>query len=949
MPKDIIPKREQMGIERFMLLFYFLCNFAMTGVGLRLGWSIGLLLLMDAGWLFSFVLHCVNFRTYEFRAYIVASMMQISTVVWYVSTASLSMTVPVLSILTVILVLYGIPEIVYVSTVATSLLCIYHFFIQKTVDLPSGDSIIQTALEIFSVYLINYIVYFLIKKRLEGIEKQMKIIISLKEAERSKDDFMANVSHEIRTPINTICGMSEIILREELDDQVRSDVFSIQTAGRNLQSIVSDVLDFTEMQSGKMALAEEAYNITSTINDVINMSMARKNSKQIELVVDCEADIPCSLIGDEQKIRRVIMNLVNNALKFTPEGCVSIIISARKTNYGINLVVRIKDTGIGMKKESLEKLFTNFNQVDTKRNRQEEGIGLGLAISQALVDLMGGFITVSSEYGKGTEVQFVVPQKVGDSTPIATVQDRERVNAAIYINMDQYDLPEVREEYSQLIFHMISQLKVKCHVCQNLPELKRRAERETLTHIYISFEEYEEDRVFFDKMAQVTEVILILERYNETKISNPKIQRMYKPFFILPVVKTLNYEKLARGMETNYSYQGKFIAPDANILVVDDNLMNIRVIEGLLQPYKIKVSIATSGAEALEKIDNMIYDVVFMDHMMPEMDGIETMQRIRKKQGNYFRKIPIIAVTANAVGGMREVFLNVGFQDFIAKPIEVSVMERVLRRILPQEKILPVPEDGDNAAKESQQLNQHESPETSRGAEATQGSAEGAQRNAEGAQRNAERAQRSTDLPEDSFNEQMGTMYCGSLEGYIDIMQMVSRDGQEECDKIARFYADKDWQNYTTLVHALKSTMRSIGVEKLSNMAKELELAGKRGDEKYIQENHDAMLLEYARILNILKESKTVNPQEEQESLGDLEALTDGELDRIALEFEDAAFAFEHGQMAAIAERLSNGSYQGHPLNELVKPIIRKIEMSDYLSASEAVARLRERIAEGSR
>ena len=939
MPKDIIPRREQTGIERVMLLFYFLCNFVMTMIGLRLGWSIWLLLLTIAGWLFSLVLHCTNFYTYELRAYITACMMQISAVVWYVSTASLSMTVPVLSIFTVMLVLYGIPKIVYVSTAMTSFLCIYHFVVKKAADLSSQDIIIQTILEVFSVYLIQYIVYFLIKKRLEGIEKQMEIIASLKQAERGKDDFMANVSHEIRTPINTICGMSEIVLREPLPDQVRADVFSIQTAGRNLQSIVSDVLDFTEMQSGKMALAEEAYNITSTINDVINMSMARKNSKQIELVVDCEADIPCSLIGDEQKIRRVIMNLVNNALKFTPEGCVCIIIGARKTIYGINLVVRVKDTGIGMKKESLEKLFTNFNQVDTKRNRQGDGIGLGLAISQALVDIMGGFITVSSEYGKGSEVQFVVPQKVGDPAPIAVVQDRERVNAAIYINMDQYDRPEVQEAYGQLIFHMISQLKVKCHVCQNLPELKRRVERETLTHIFISIEEYEEDKAFFDRIAKMTEVILILERYNETRVTNPDIQRLYKPFFILPIVRALNYEKLSQGMEANYSYQGKFIAPDASILVVDDNLMNIRVIEGLLQPYKIKVSIATSGAEALEKIDNMIYDVVFMDHMMPEMDGIETMQRIRQKQGNYFRNIPIVAVTANAVGGMREVFLNVGFQDFIAKPIEVSVMERVLRRILPQEKILPVSEDEDNAAQKGQQAAQHgevqETPETSHSAEAAQGS--------------AGEAKRSTDLPEDSFNEQMGTMYCGSLEGYIDIMQMVSQDGPEERNKIARFYEDKDWPNYTTLVHALKSTMRSIGVEKLSDMAKELELAGKRGDEKYIRENHEAMILEYARILDILKESKTVNPQAKQESLGDLEVLTDEEMDKIALEFEDAAFAFEHDQMAEIAERLSNGSYQGHPLNELVKPIIRKIEMSDYLSASEAVARLRERIREGSR
>ncbi|MCH5271502.1 MAG: response regulator [Lachnospiraceae bacterium] len=936
MPENIIPKREQIGIEKLMLCFYFICNVTMTIIGIRFGWSIWLLLLMDAGWLFGLVLHLTNFRTYEFRAYVIACMMQMGAVVWSVSTESLSMTVPVLSIVTVMLVLYGIPEIVYITIAVASFLCVYHLLLQKTVDLSSGDAIIQTVLEIFSLYLINYIVFFLIKKRLEGIKKQMDVIISLKAAERSKDDFMANVSHEIRTPINTICGMSEIVLREELSSQVRADVFTIQTAGRNLQSIVSDVLDFTEMQTGKMTLVEEAYNITSTINDVINMSMARKNEKELDLVVDCDANLPSGLIGDEQKIRRVIMNLVNNALKFTAEGCVTIVIGARKTDYGINLVVRIKDTGIGMKKESLEKLFTNFNQVDTKRNRQEEGIGLGLAISQALVDMMGGFITVSSEFGKGSEIQFVVPQKVMNPVPIVAVKDRERLNVAIYVDMEKYDRPEVREAYSQVIFHMIEQLKVRCHVCQNLSELKRRVERETFTHVFISIEEYEEDTAFFDNMSRTTKVITIIERANEVRIANPQICRLYKPFFILPIVRALNDEKLMQGIDANYFYEGKFTAPDACVLVVDDNLMNIRVLEGLLRPYKVGVAIATSGAEALEKIENMSYDVVFMDHMMPEMDGVETLQRIRQKQGSYYKKVPIVAVTANAVGGMREVFLREGFRDFIAKPIEVSVLERVLKRVLPQDKLIPV-EDEPNGKPDELKAREDE---TKQKEETTTQQEEKEVKEAK------EAMQRYTDLPVESFDEQTGITYCGSPEDYIEILQMISGNGQEDCKKICRFYEEKDWKNYATLVHALKSTMLSVGVEKLSGMAKELELAGKSGDESFILEHHDAMIQEYTRILGLLKESKTVHPQKEKELPDGLEALEESEFDKLALDFEDAAFAFDHGQMTAIAKQLVKCSFRGHALADMMGPIMHKIEMEDYLSASEAVARLKDRIGE---
>ena len=912
MPEERMQEKEQMGIERIMLFFYFLCSVAATLIAIQSEWSIWMILSSDAAWLAGLIIHCTRMRTYTFRAYAMTCMMQLSAVIWSVSTGSLSMTVPVLSVFALALAFYGIPEVIYIPAGVSAFLAFYHLVIEQTVDLSTPERILQTVLEIGSVFFIEYVVYMLNKARMDGIEKQMQIIDSLKEAERSKNDFMANVSHEIRTPINTVCGMSEIILREDLAEQVRADVFSIQAAGRSLQSIVSDVLDFTEMQSGKLALAEEVYNITSTINDVINMSMARRNDKQIRLIVDCDADIPCGLMGDEQKIRRVIMNLINNAFKFTNEGGVTLSLGSRKTDYGINLIVRVKDTGIGMKKESLEKLFTSFNQVDTKRNRQKEGIGLGLAISQALVELMGGFITAESEYGRGTEIQFVVPQKVTDPTPIAYIRDRESLNVVLYLNVERYGRPEMGEAYIQMVFRMIEQLQVKCHVCRNLEELKRRAERETFTNVFISMGEYDEDREYFDVMSQTAKIAMILDRFEDSKLTNPKIRRLYKPFFILPIVMALNNEKIGQSIDSGYYHQGKFIAPEATILVVDDNLMNIRVVEGLLRPYKIKTSIATSGAEALEKIENMGYDVIFMDHMMPEMDGVETLQRIRQKQGNYFKKVPIVAVTANAVGGMREVFLEEGFQDFIAKPIEVSVMERVLRRILPQEKLRSVNEEEEKAI-------QPEVPSD---------------------------VPRRTDLPADTFNEQVGLTYCGSLEDYIEVLQMIGRNGQDEQKKIRQYYENKDWKNYTTLVHAVKSTMRSVGVEKLSDMAKELEQAGKNSNEEYIVRHHDAMILEYTRVLEILHESAMLHPQPEKENITGLEELTETQMDKMALDFEDAAYAFDVKVMTEIAEHLSKCSYNGHGLAELMQPVMHKIQMADYLSASESVARLREKIEE---
>ena len=855
MPEEKLREKQESRIEKIMLLFYFIYSSLITVITMKSDWPAWLAWFTDLSWVICLGLYLLRFRSYQFRAYAMTCLMQMSVVLWSVSSESLSLTIPIFLMLAVALVFYGIPEISYIPIAVFIFLVLYHIVIANSVDFSSNLKIFEAVLEIIAVLFIEYIIYVLNKTRLAGMEKQKEIIDSLKEAERSKDDFMANISHEIRTPINSICGISEIVLREELEDQVRSDVFSIQTAGRSLQSIVSDILDFTEMQSGKMNLVEEVYNITSTINDVINMSMARKTEKQIDLIVDCDANIPSGLMGDEQKIRRVIMNLVNNALKFTMEGCVSINIGARDTEYGINLIISIKDTGIGMKKESMEKLFTSFNQVDTKRNRQREGIGLGLAISQAMVDMMGGFITVSSEFGKGSEIQFVVPQKVTNATPIASVQNPDSVNVAIYVNMEQYDRPDVREAYTRVIFHMMAQLKVKCHVCQNLSELKRRAEREDFTHIFISIEEYEEDRTFFDGLAEKTKVVAVIERFHDTRITNPHIQRLYKPFFILPIVMVLNDERMIQGIDANYYSQGKFIAPGTNVLVVDDNLMNIRVLEGLLKPYEIKVAIATSGAEALEKIESMCYDVVFMDHMMPEMDGVETLQRIRQKQGNYFKKIPIVAVTANAVGGMREVFLKEGFQDFIAKPIEISVLERVLRRVLPQEKLMAIDEDSRKATRKETPATDNEAVEKP---QKEKSKASKKKKPESPKEEEKPKKERKTDLPSDDFDEELGLKYCGGLDAYIEILQLVGASGQEEKEKIGQLFEEKDWTKYCTKVHALKSTMISIGVEKLSNMAKALELACKEDKIDFVLENHEEMMSEYERILGLLMESKTL-------------------------------------------------------------------------------------------
>ena len=956
MDAETIHKNGQLTAERYVLLIYCIYSVVMTAIVIESGWPAGLFAVFVGSFLTSLAVHLGQFRSYRFRAYLTTIMMQICIVLWSVAGASLSMTVSSLSVMVVMVGLYSIPEILYIVISATTILNLYYIFVIRVLKF-SEIGVSRMLLEIISIYFVEIVMYLLVKNRLENSELQTAVIASLSEAERCKDDFLMNVSHEIRTPINTICGMSEMILRENLPEQVKEDLYSIRTAGHSLLSIVSDVLDFSELQADHMPLFEEAYTIITTINDVIQMSLSRKNEKPVELVVDCNAALPAVLSGDEQKIRRVMMHLVYNALKFTTEGCVVIVVDARKTSYGVNLIVRVKDTGIGMKEDSLEKLFTSYNQADTRHNRLEGGIGLGLAISQAMVEKMGGFLTVQSVFGKGTEVQFVIPQKVSDDTPVAVVREPERLNVAVYINMEQFGHMETRDAYEQLVTHLSGQLKVKCHLCRNLAELKRRAGREVFTHLFIGIVEYEEEREFFDFLGESVRVVVVAGRRNRERVKNKNIYFLYKPLFIMPVVMLLNDEKIVQGINDIYDFHSRFIAPGVNVLAVDDNLMNVRVLEGLLRPYQIRLSMAMSGAQALEMIDSMAYDLVFMDLMMPEMDGVETMQRIRSKNGNYFKKIPMVVLTANAISGMRENFLTQGFQDFMVKPVEVSILERVLRRNLPQEKLIFTEEE--TAVTETASIEKMSAIEKAAVIEKTDAIDGAVILEEKAVSENVDVPQaagRITDLPGDTFQEQTGIRYCGNLHNYIEVLKQNSISGPAHQENIRQSFATGDWKNYTIYVHALKSSMLTIGVSRLSRMAKELEAAGRKEDTAFIISHQEAMMEEYTRILDILQKSKTVWPDQAKDDMTEragqdtdtyskspakVRALDEEELDCLVQEFEHGVFAFDEKKMYETAACLAQCSYQGENLEEKMQHVVYKIKNSDYMSAYEIISSLK--------
>ena len=922
----------QKNVEQVILIVYTVYSIAMSVMSLVGDWGQWIAPIVLCGMAFCWGAFLKKAKDYRFRAFLVTFMAWVNFVLYGVHAQDYFTLLSPMAGMIVLLGIYCIPEIVFISAGGSTFLLFYHAVILR--DIPftesSGD-FFGAVLKIASLYLVEYVTWYLIRLQLETGKKLADSTAALKRTEQSKNDFMANVSHEIRTPINTVCGMSEMLLREDLEPAVRGEVFDIQTAGRNLLSIVSDILDFSELESGKMDLVEEPYNITSTLNDVMNMTNAQLNGKHIELIVSCDANIPSGMMGDEQKLRRVIMNLVGNAVKFTQEGCVTVTLSARREEYGVNLIVNVKDTGIGMNDAELEKLFSSFNQVDTKRNRQEGGVGLGLAISQAIVRKMGGFITVTSTPGQGSEFQFVVPQKVVDDTPIISLKNPESINVVSYINMEKYSYAAIRDGYEDCIRYMVDQLGFRFKQCRNLAELKRRLENTRYSHVFICWEEYCEDKEWFDQLAERIPVVLVLDRENDGEVSG-KLLRIYKPFYAVAMAAVLNGEHVPQSVGQSGRSGSRFIAPASSILVVDDNMMNVKVVEGLLRPYQIKVFAAYSGKEALKKIESMDYDFVFMDHMMPEMDGVETMHRIRQKPGKYFQTVPIIALTANAIGGAREMFLAEGFQDFVAKPIELSVLERVLLRYIPQQKITKL------SAEEAARLTE---------------------------KKGAGRAVRKeTEDPQVSFegiDVKQGITYCGGrVQDYLEVVQIYYTSGIEKKKEIQGFYENRDWKNYSILVHAVKSTSLGIGAARLSDMAKELERAGKSADEAYILDHHQEMMDEYERVLDVLgadprigSGTKTPEASEGDEAGSDPAAsdaaaeaaeIDGGELETLLSQLQEALETFESEAVEEIFAKFKGYARDGRPLQDLLEPVRTAAAKFDFMGAEDRLADIRERL-----
>lgn len=615
-------------------------------------------------------------------------------------------------------------------------------------------------------------------------EKKKQAIL----ASESKEKFLANMSHEIRTPINTVIGMNEMILRENQNEEIEEYARNIQRASKMLLSLVNDILDFSKMEAGKLELVESPYQLASLLNDEIHVLEAKAEKKNLEVRLNIEEDLPSVLQGDEVRIKQILTNLLTNSVKYTREGMITFSVQGEWSIRGeFALKMSVADTGMGIKKEDIGKLFDSFTRLEEKKNRTIEGTGLGLNITKHLIDQMKGTIKVQSVYGKGSLFTVRIPQEV----------------------------------------------------------------------------------------------------INDEAVGN--LQKAYE-----------------KEIDEQEEYRESFRAPEAEILVVDDNEMNLAVVKGLLKGTGIQIDTVLSGTECLNLCSRKKYDLILMDHMMPEPDGIETLHLLRGQKEGLNTETRVIALTANAIAGVREEYLREGFTDYLSKPIEAEKLERLLKKQLPPE--LVILEETPVISKELKQENpdRQEEQTASAGTESV--------RTEEGEEGN-------------HIDKRLGISYCNGDETmYGEVLRVYYNQGKEYQADLKEFFEKKDWKSYEILVHAIKSNSMSIGAKEFSEEARAHEMASKEKKEAFIEEKFRKFCEDYADVLREAGEILQIEqPSEKQEE----------RKERISKEkfLEECYLLLEHIQNFEMNEalvligELEKKSIDGENTEE-IKKVLEKVKMA---------------------
>ena len=572
--------------------------------------------------------------------------------------------------------------------------------------------------------------------KLNELRMEQMARTAAEKANEAKSRFLANMSHEIRTPINAVLGMNEMILRESKEQQILEYAANIKSSGKTLLFLINDILDMSKIESGKMDIVPVNYEVSAVVMDLWNIIYLRAEEKNLKFGVELDETLPNVLYGDDVRIKQIVINLLTNAVKYTQEGSVELNITyKRQSDDTLLLRISIKDTGMGIRKEDMGKLFESFQRLDEEKNRNIEGTGLGMNITMSLLKMMGGEMEVESEYQKGSTFTVSIPQKIVDTKPIGS-------------------FCAIREK----------------HVQQT------------------------DDR------------------------------------------------------------KAGFTAPEGFVLVVDDNAMNLTVFKALLKRTKLQVVTADSGRQCLEYVQKQKFHIIFMDHMMPEMDGIETLHEMRKLPDFPNKDTPVIALTANAVAGAREMYLNEGFADFVTKPIDGDVLESVILKYIPKE-LINADRSGGDDLKESGGTDEYES------------------------------------YLKKGVSIKNGLKHLqGDMNTYMELVHMFIKD-KTKTEQLRRYLSEHNIKDYAIQAHALKGNARTLGADKLADTAYEHEMWSKAGKEDEISAHWECLEQEWESTQEVFEEiyAKYISAQKGADTAksGEMLELSQGKLDEAAALIDD--------------------------------------------------------------
>ena len=494
-------------------------------------------------------------------------------------------------------------------------------------------------------------------------------------------DFMSNVSHELRTPVNVINGMTALLLK----DVDRKELKSIREACIRLTHQIDDIQDYTEVRREELILTESDYMCDSLINDAVTYYRSVEKKHKLGMFVDLSPATPAVLRGDIEKLHKILRLLLDNALKFTKKGGIYLKVLSEPQDYGVNLIIEVADTGIGMTRGQIARLSTGMYQANKKRTRSTGGIGLGFSIVFGFVRRMGGFIRIDSEKGQGTTVHISIPQRVVDNSPCLSIKSDKVGDILYFIRNERIEVPQIREFNRNMTATLAAGLGLKMYATGDIKEFSRLINELNVTHVFANIADYNAEREVFDALAKEHYQVVVTTEDDRSKVDENGVLFLQVPCYGSTIVRIINgeYEDSARGVIGS----GKVSFDGLRALIVDDEPMNLVVATGIFKEYGLILDTAESGAEAIDKFSDGDYDIIFMDHMMPEMDGVEAMKNIRKAASESNRNPVILALTANVLSGAREMFEKEGFDGFLAKPIDITEFERVMKIVLPEELI----------------------------------------------------------------------------------------------------------------------------------------------------------------------------------------------------------------------------------------------------------------------